>query len=208
MHKQKAITNFDHVTQADFSPLAKLIVTEMTANATVYSHPPVPLATIKTQINTWDSISGQADHPGKTGALHNARTVLETSLSENGIFVNGIAKGDLAKLEKSGYPISKLHSPVGDLMPPDSVKVSNGTAPRTFDISIAVVDNAKGYLFAYAPMSDAGTDPNLWTIKWTAKHTNTFCDFVSGTQYKFAACAVGASNNVFWKNVPNNLFAQ
>lgn len=208
MQKQHANINFHDVIQGDLSPLAKLIVTDMTANAVTYPNPPVALTVVTTQINAWDAIIAKADYPGKTGDLKNARTALETSLKLNGIFVNGIAKGDLALLAKSGYPVSKLHSPVGDLLPPASVTVSNGTAPTTFDVNIAVVANASGYLFAFAPVSNAGTDPNLWTIKWSATHTNTFSGFATGTQYKFAACAVGSSNNVFWTNAPSNLFAQ
>ena len=208
MQKQHANINFHDVIQGDFSPLAKLIVTDMTANAATYANPPVALTAVTLQINAWDAIIAKADYPGKAGDLKNARTALEASLKLNGIFVNGIAKGDLAMLGKSGYPISKLHTPVGDLLPPDSVTVTNGTAPATFDINIAVVANAWGYFFAFAPVSNTGTDPNLWTIKWSAKHTNTFGGFITGTQYKFAACAVGSSNNVFWTNAPANLFAQ
>ena len=208
MQKQHANIDFHGVTQSELSPLAATIVTDMTANTAVYPTPTVPLATVNLQLTSWNTILGKPDYPGKTGDLKNARIALETSLKQNGIYVNSIAKGDLAMLAKSGYPISKLHSPVGDLLPPDSVTVTNGTSPSTFDVAIAVVDNAKGYLFANAPISNAVSDPNLWTIKWSAKHTNTFSGFATGTQYKFAACAVGSSNNVFWTNAPSNLFAQ
>lgn len=208
MQKQHANTDFSHVSQANFSKDTRLTVTELGLNPLVYPNPPVPLSTLAGQIDNWDGILNRPDYPGKADDLKNIRTIIEGFIKENGIYVNSIAKGDLAKLAKSGYPLSKAHTPVGDLLPPDSVDITNGTAPGSFDIDIAIVDNAWGYLFAFTPASNTEKDPNLWTIKWSAKHTNTFGGFISGTQYKFAACAVGSSNNVFWKNAPNNLFAQ
>jgi hypothetical protein len=208
MHKQQALTDFSRVSQANFSTDTRLTVTELTQNSNVYPNPPITMAILSGQIDVWDGIIKKPDYPGKANDLKNTRTLIEGSIKQNGTYVNSIAQGDLAKLAKSGYQISKAHTPVGDLLPPDSVDITNGTAPNTFDIDIAIVDNAWGYLFAFTPVSNTEKDPNLWTIKWSAKHTNTFGGFISGTQYKFAACAVGSSNNVFWKNAPNNLFAQ
>jgi len=208
MHKQHANIDFTAIAQADFSAAARLTVTELGINATVFPNPPVALPMLTSQIDIWDGIIKKPEYSGKAADLKNARTTIEDSIRKNGIFVNGIAKGDTALLAKSGYPISKAHAPVGDLLPPDSLTVTNGTAPASFDIEIATVENARGYLFAFTPVSNTGSDPNLWTIKWSPKHINTFTGFASGTQYKFAACAVGSSNTVYWKNAPANLFAQ
>ena len=208
MHKQSALIDFSHYSQPELGPAATIIYTDMTANPVTYPNPKVAMSIFNNQIANWNTIYNKPDYDGKAGDLNKARTVLETSLRDNGIYVNSIAKGDLALLQKSGYPLSKLRTPVGDLLPPDSVDITNGIAPGTFDIDIAIVDNAWGYLLAFTAVSNTEKDPNLWTIKWSAKHTNTFGGFISGTQYKFAACAVGSSNNVFWKNAPNNLFAQ
>lgn len=208
MRKQHANIDFSDVKQDEFSTFAHKISSALNQSSTIYPSLPITLVILNPLIVKWDNIMGLTDYPGKTGDLKSARLAVETALKQNAVYVNNIAKGDTAMLEKSGYPISKLNSPIGELLPPDSVIVRNGTAPTTFDINIAVVDKVKGYLFAYTQVSNTSNDPNLWTIRWSAKHTNTFGGFISGTQYKFAACAVGSANTVFWTNAPANLFAQ
>lgn len=208
MQKQHANTDFSSVPLAELSSTAHQIVSLMTTNVAIYPAPTTPLGAVTTSITKYDSIIALPEYIGKTGDLKNARAALETALNSNGKYVNSVAKGDLAMLEKSGYPLSKPHSPVGNLPKPVSVLVKGGDAPGSFDLNIGVVEKAKGYLFAFAPVTNATTDPNNWTIRWSAKHTNTFDGFTSGAQYKFAACAVGSTNNVFWTNAPTNLFAQ
>ncbi|HEX7415548.1 MAG TPA: hypothetical protein VF411_16025 [Bacteroidia bacterium] len=208
MHKQHANTNFSAVLQDDLSPDAHNIINLMTANASIYTSPTIPLVTVSRYLAAWDSTLNAAPYTGQTGDLKNNRTALEMALNTNGIYVNSIAKGDLAMLEKSGYTISVLHAPVGDLLAPTSVAVAKGTAALTFDFNIAVVLHAHGYLIAFTPVSNTVTDQNLWTIKWSHKHKNTFGGFVKGVEYKFAACGVGSTNNVFWTNSHTTLFAQ
>jgi hypothetical protein len=208
MHKQQAKIDFSDFTQSEFSPAAHEIQSTMVTNAALYPAPPITMAALLALIGAYDLIIEKPEYVGRTGDLSNARIAVEGALKTNGGYVNGIALGDVAKLEKSGYPISKAHSPIGNLLPPAFVNVKNGTAPLTFDFNIATVDNAKGYLIAFTLMTNPVTDPNLWTIVWSSKHTNTFAGFLTNTQYKFAACAVGAGNAVFWKNCAEDLFAR
>ncbi len=208
MHKQHANTDFSAVKQGGFSEAARLTFTKLTLNALVFPNLPVTLTALGDQLDLWDLTYGKPYYDAQAGELGNIRTDIETSLKENGVYVNSIAKGDIAALQKSGYPISKLHTPVGDLLPPASVVITNGTAPASFDIDIAKVEHAVGYLVGFTPVTNTVNDPNLWTIRWSKTHTNTFTGFVTGTQYKFAACGVAASNTIYWTNSPANIYAQ
>ena len=207
MHKQHANTDFAHVLQDSLGPDVHNIINLMTANSGIYGSPTIPLMTVSRLLGVYETALNAAPYAGQTGDIKNARTALEAALNTNGIYVNSIAKGDLAMLEKSGYPISVLIAHVGDLVAPTSVAMSKGAAALTFDINIAVVLHAHGYLFAFTPVSNTVTDPNLWTIRWSHKHKNTFGGFVKGVEYKFAACGVGSTNNVFWTNAHSTLFA-
>jgi hypothetical protein len=208
MHKQQANIDFSHVTQKDFSPLAHLIYSQLLANPLIFPNPTVSLAALLVLIQKWDDLIITAEYEGRTGDLLNARTAVEADLKLLGKFVNGLAKGDLSILQKSSFPISKDHGPVGDLDAPTSVAVSTGESSGTFDINIALVDNAWGYLLAYTLISNAEATPNNWTIRWMPKHTDTLTGFVTGSQYKFAACGVASSKVLHWTNSAKNLFAQ
>lgn len=208
MIKQHANIDFSSYGVEEIAPLALTIINSMTTNADIFATPTVGLDDVTEQVGAYSTILTTPEYPARAAQLETARIVVNQSLRTNGIYVNGIANGDLTILEKSGYPISKPHVPVGDLTAPLSVKVKNGVAPGTFVFDAAVVPHAAGYLIAFAPVSNTGTDPYQWTIRWTKAHKNTFAGFTSGVQYKFAACGVGSSDNLFWTHAGTPLFAQ
>ena len=208
MHKQNANIDFTGFTETEIVPAARQIQNEMTTNIILYPTPPVAIVlTLKGQIDAYEVILGKPIYDTKTADLHASRKTLNTSLHDNGLYVNGIAKGDLVKLGQSGYPISQLISPVGDLPAPASIKVSNGGS-LSFKLDIATVDHAVGYLIALTPVTNTETDPNLWRIVWSSRHSRTIGGNTHGTEYKFAACAVGTTDNLSWLTSGTTLFAQ
>jgi hypothetical protein len=179
----------------------------MTLNALVFPAPPVPIGTLKGQIDAYELILEKPVYANRTVDLAAARATMSTALRSNGIYVNTVANGDAVKLGLSGYPLSKLPTPVGDLPAPVSVKIKNG-APLSFDFDIDTVEHAVGYLVALTPVSNTQLDPSLWRNVWSSRHIRTVNGNTRGTEYKFAVCAVGTTDNLNWLTSGTTLFAQ
>jgi hypothetical protein len=204
---QKALIDFSDYKEDEIDTAARLIQTEMTTNAATYPSPPVTILTLKSQIDTYELVLEKPVYATRTADLGAARTLLNTTLRNNGIYVNTVADGDLVILGQSGYPVSKLPSPVGDLPAPVSVIIKNA-GPLSFSFDIDTIEHAAGYLLALTPADNNELDPNLWRIVWSSRHTRTVGGNTRGTEYKFAACAVGTTDNLNWLTSGTRLFAQ
>jgi hypothetical protein len=207
MKKQNALIDYTHYTEDEIVDVARLIETEMTDHSATFPTPPVGIPVLKGQLDNYELIKSAPVYPNKTEDLGAARTLINTTLRNNGIYVNTVANGDLVKLGLSGYPISKLPSPVGDLPALVSAEIKNAAA-LSFSFKIATVEHAVGYLIAVTPVLNSETDPNLWRIVWSSRHTRTVGGFERGKEYKFAVCAVGTTDNLNWLISGTTLFAQ
>ena len=204
---QKALIDFTDYKEDVIDTVARTIQAEMTLNALVFPAPPVPIGTLKGQIDAYELILEKPVYANRTVNLAAARSTMSTALRSNGIYVNTVANGDAVKLGLSGYPLSKLPTPVGDLPAPVSVKIKNG-APLSFDFDIDTVEHAVGYLVALTPVSNTQLDPSLWRNVWSSRHIRTVNGNTRGTEYKFAVCAVGTTDNLNWLTSGTTLFAQ
>jgi len=204
---QKALIDFTDYKEDDIDTLARTIQTEMTDHAALFPSPPVPILTLKGQIDAYELVLEKPIYPTRTVDLAAARTAMSTSLRNNGIYVNTVANGDPVILGQTGYPLSKLPSPVGDLPAPVSLEIKNA-GPLSFSFDIDTIEHAAGYLIALTPASNTELDPNLWRIVWSSRHTRIIGGNTRGTEYKFAACAVGTTDNLNWLTSGITLFAQ
>jgi hypothetical protein len=207
MRKQNAIIDYSRYGEDDIIDVGRNVQVEMLSHALTFPSPPVPILTLKAQIDAYVNIKSTPVYPNKTEDLGAARIIINGTLHDTGIYVNTVAKGDLVKLGHSGCPISKLPEPVGDLPAPVSVKIKNGVS-LSFDFDIATNEHAAGYLIAITPVSNTETNPNLWRIVWSSRHLRTVGGNVRGTEYKFAVCAVGTTDNLNWLLSGTTLFAQ
>lgn len=106
MSTTKAIIDFSGYTAAELGPTAHSIHDNMTANAATFTAPIVTMASLQTQITAYDAklIARASNAKSDIIAFNNARTVLEDTLGVLGNYVNSIAKGDPAIVDKSGFP--------------------------------------------------------------------------------------------------------
>ena len=106
MNNTKAVIDFSGYTAAELGPVAHTIHDRMTANAATFTAPTMTMATLQTQITAYDTklIARASDAKTDIIAFNDARGVLEQSLGVLGNYVNGIAKGDAATVDKSGFP--------------------------------------------------------------------------------------------------------
>jgi hypothetical protein len=202
MKTQHISIDFSDVRDAELPEFTDKIITGFTDNPALFPAPPVPVATIQTQRNDYQTKLDNAINgtPADTAAKDAARLTLETTLKSDGRYADTVTGTNVADKLLSGYPLTDLPEPIGEFHAPDFLRVINGDNPGEFDVDIAVVDKASGYLVAFAFDGDAEPNPYNWMLRWTQKHRNTFTGFESGKKYKVAAAAVGASNNVNFGN--------
>ncbi len=195
MHKAKILTNSTEFGQDEISTLVHEIKNSLATNIGSFPALPVAPGVVLSQIGEYDRINGLAEYVGKTEDLAAERLIVDTTFHKNGVYINELADGNATILARSGYPRAKEPTPVGELPPPDGMKIGHGGLNEfTFDID--VVEHAKGYLIAYTGVENPEANPYNWTLRWTSSHKATLGGFTNGKKYKFASAAVATALNV------------
>jgi len=132
MPTTKAITDFGRYTAGNLGPAAQFIHTQMLANAATFTTPPVTLAALDTQITDYLAKLAAKASRAKADviAFNDSRDALETALSRLGGYVNDVAQGDAAIVEKSGFPSYTTARPAlaGAPAAPTNLRLSRGSA--------------------------------------------------------------------------------
>lgn len=115
----KAIIDFSGYTAAELGPIAQHIHDRMTANAAVFTTPPVAMADLQTLVTGYtEALADRGSNATEDViAAREARAALEEALATLGHYVNGKAKGDAMMVEQSGFP-SYTTGVVADTAPP------------------------------------------------------------------------------------------
>jgi len=196
MHKQHAIVNFARVKEHDLPDQAQTIIDKMTNNA--YFPRPVPaLTTIqKGKTEFADALLKSTEAPSKeqTAIKNQKKVILVNSLTQLGNYVNAVADGDVAKIDSSGFQISKEPTPVGILDAPKFINVTYGQNSGEANIEIAKVEKATDYMLLYMPFPGS-SDNNEWFGKVTSKTKFTLSGLESGKKYVFKAAAISSAAN-------------
>ena len=102
----KAIIDFGTYTAAKLIPVAQTIHDQMTANAATFTSPSITMVALAALLTTYEQkLAARASNASADVlAYQAARAALEGALHDLGIYVNFIAKGDAAIVEKSGFP--------------------------------------------------------------------------------------------------------
>ena len=141
MNTIKAIIDFSSNAAAELGPIAHSIHDKMTANAATFPSPTVTMAVFQTQITAYDTklIARASNAKADVIAFNDARAVLEETLGVLGNYVNGIAKGDAALVDKSGFPSYDTNRPTNTAPPaaPADLRLRQG------DLSGAMVARYK-----------------------------------------------------------------
>lgn len=128
--KTKCIINFAPYRNDALGPVGHIIHEEMSANATVFTDPPVSMATLLTQLNSYDQklTAKIIGSPADTLAFNVQRAVVEDSLRLLGLYVNQIANGDPTIVMQSGFPFYTTGRTVNTNPPaaPVAVRVEQG----------------------------------------------------------------------------------
>ena len=106
MNNTKAVIDFSGYTAAELGPIAHTIHDKMLANVATFATPTIPMATLATQADDYDTkLSARASRSSTDVLAFNAaRDLLEKTLGILGGYVNAIAQGDPVIVNKSGFP--------------------------------------------------------------------------------------------------------
>jgi hypothetical protein len=195
MKTQKALVSFSKVKDTELGSIVQHIVNKMSNNPS-FSNPIPPLATIQDAINVYTAAQVKCGDCTKeeTAAKNAARLTLEANLSDLGNYVNLVAKGDVVKLDSTGFKLSKLPQPVGILEAPSFLNVTYGNNPGEVNIEIDFVERASGYIVLYIP-SPAPEDNNEWYSQLFSKSKGTLTHLKRECKYDFKAAAVSSEAN-------------
>jgi hypothetical protein len=195
MKTQKALVSFSKVKDTELGSIAQHIVNK-TSNNPSFSNPIPPLATIQDAINVYTAAQVKCGDCTKeeTAAKNAARLTLGANLSDLGNYVNLVAKGDVVKLDSTGFTLSKLPQSVGILDAPAFLNITYGNNPGEVIIEIFFVERASGYIVLYTP-SPASEDNNEWYSKLFSKSKGTLTHLKRECKYDFKAAAVSAEAN-------------
>ncbi|MFZ4592301.1 MAG: hypothetical protein ACOYN6_14970 [Ignavibacteria bacterium] len=199
MRKQKAIIDFSKVKDNDLTEVAQVIWTKLTGNPD-FTTPIPPLSSLKSAIDDYSgALITSKDGTKQDTAIKNAnRAALLEILTDLGNYVNMTADGDLVRLEGSGYPLTKVPSPIGILEQPATFKVLDGIDPGSVKIENSVVAKATGYIVLFYQIKD-GVAPPLNDSEWQkclfSKTTGLITGLKSGCKYMFKSAATSPEAN-------------
>jgi hypothetical protein len=180
----------------------KNVVSAMTANP-AFPTPLVPLADLTAQITV---VEGKiAEEAAARTAWQTAKWQLQQEVDEldamgvmQARYVGGVAQGDQAVIESSGYPITSARTPVGALPAPTNLIAVPGQTGAA-NVKCPTIRGAAVYVWEYA------ADP---TGPWTEVYrgTRSRCsvpDLVPGAVAWFRVCVIGAAGQSDW-SAPTN----
>jgi hypothetical protein len=179
-------------TLADAALLVKAsyIVASMTNNPH-FVNPVPPLTNLQTAIDAFDdALTNTKTSKEATIIKRNCREALENVLTDLGLFVQLVSKGDEAILASSGYDVASKPMPVGVLPKPENFMAKQGDSRGSIKLSMKAIDGARSYVYEYtnAPVTEQST----WTPVNTPRANVVVDDLTSGSQYSFRAVAIGA----------------
>ena len=126
----KAITSFITYTDAEISPLALTIHTELTENAATFGTLPVLLPALDALIEDYDiKLAAKTDRSKSANVSFNAaKDALLEALSKLGNHVNNVAQGDPVIVDQSGFPSYTTERTPKDGPPlaPENLRVKHG----------------------------------------------------------------------------------
>ncbi len=130
-----------HVTVKQFTKLANLgnrVISKLTLNVAVYATPNPSVTDLTTEVGKLVTLNGEAKGSTQKKDERDAQAiVVYDMLNDEKDYVNGIAKGDKVKVDKSGFDADK--EPEGHGIPPTPVirKVIDGETAHSAQILLA-----------------------------------------------------------------------
>ena len=124
--------------------------------------------------------------------IRDARDALETLLTEEAGYVDGIAKGDAAIIKSAGMDVSSSSGPVGAMPKVEGLTATQGDSAGEIDLAWNPVKRGlKSYTIE---VSEDPAGQTGWSIAKVETRSKTIVPgLISGKRYWFRVSAVGAA---------------
>ena len=198
----KAIINFHSYTAAELVPVAQTVHDRMTENAVLFPNPPEAMPAFQTQIGDYSQkLANRASRSADDVLAFNlSRHDLEVSLHDLGVYVNLVAKGDGAIVEKSGFPFYSTGAGSGQTpgaipAAPTNVRLRNGDLPRSIIIRFKA-DRANSFNVAQINIGDPNNEAGWTTALQFSGGKATITNLTTGTTVWVRVATVGAGGKL------------
>jgi hypothetical protein len=164
----------------------------LTGNVHFLALQAVVLPALQTGIDDYVSaLNGSVTRTAGTAALKNQKKLILVNLGRSLVDdVNGIAKGDLAKLNTTGLEVwDGISSPriLGSI---EFFKAVRGKNTCTVDLSVKA-ENARGAMYSYTP--DPLTAGSVWKSDLCTELTCTISNLTAGEKLWFQSKVIGSN---------------
>ena len=198
----RALIGFSNVADADVVQRGTAVQTNMTGNSN-FPNPPVDLAVLKTNIDTFSALMVEALDGSKKVIAERKKqraTVVEM-LRLLGRFVEVASKNDMAIFQTSGFEAaSTVRAPVAPLSEKIR-KIDHGDNSGQMLVWVRSIRGATSYELRYAPAVNGGL-PSSWASEGVAgvKQPVILTGLTPGTTYVFQARALGKNGYTDWSD--------
>jgi hypothetical protein len=185
-NKLKVSLAYNSYPDAVLDELTTAIINAMTGNP-AFATPTIPLATVTTLQTTFTNALAAAANGGTplTAAKNQARQALADALDANALYVQTLARYDLAMLLSSGYQVSSTNRAQAQLPAPTIMALENDLSTQLV-VRLSPIANA--YCYEVQTKNGGGWTP---AGVFTAARKIILTGLVSGTTYNVQARAIG-----------------
>jgi hypothetical protein len=196
--------NFKMAKTPDLISRGHTVFTNIGAAPGLFASPPVPLTTLKQDLDDLTTFAAAALDGGKKDIAQRdkARKALEHDLSILAAYVLKMADGDPAIVTASGFVLAppRKHSAPQPVAQPTIASIEQGNSGQLV-ISIKPVPKAHGYDVRRAPLANGVPAANWIITTVTATKTPIVIDDLTpGTIYAFQVRALGKLGYTDWSD--------
>ena len=201
---QKVNLGFTRFSDENVLVIAQTVITAMTDNIN-FPEPTPPLQEVSVVMEDFTEKLAEARKRGSpydTAAKNDARVDLEDILAELAFYVNKIAKGDLATMLSSGFPVSKYRN---SILSPDIVRnliVTDGRSKGEMILSFDKLPSILFYEYRYTSEKDeqGELDWGEELILTTSSRSNLIKPVIPGVTYYLSVRAVNSKGTGDWSD--------
>ena len=201
--KIKASLGFTKMSDTDLLKLLDAILAGMTGNA-AFPSPPVDMATFKTAIDSYNTLTTDALDGGKKAmtAKKKQREVVIKMATQLGHYVEAASNNDLAIFTTSGFTAAtNTRTPAQPLSAGSFKYVDRGPNTGQIVVKPTPQKGALSFDLHYCPVPAAGAAPNWVLQTLPGSKAVTITGLTPGTTYQFQIRALGRLGYSDWSDI-------
>jgi hypothetical protein len=192
------------MTDAVLTPVLDATVKGLTVNSSVYSTPPIPIATYAAGVSAFEDAIPAALDGSKTAVAqkNKLRYAAIKMYDQLAAYVTASCNDDMATFLLSGFQaVSKTKT--ATLPASDSIrKIEQGANSGSLAVTLVKYPGAGSYMLRWAPVPAAGATPATWSSQpvLNLKSAVTISGLTPGTVYAFQVAALIKTGYTDWSD--------